>query len=72
MIRYVPVKELLYSDELGSYTAFGIRVLDHSNKTIALVSDISTDHLFVSDLCDRFTLHQLSFIHLFDALDDSF
>lgn len=71
MFRYVPIKESLYSDDLGSYISFGIKVFDDSNCAVVSVSDISVNETFVSELCNLCTLHQLNPIHLLDIIEDN-
>ena len=71
MYRYVPFKEKLHSDELGTYISFGIKAFDSSDCLIASVSDVSTDKVFVQDLCEKCTLHQLHPIHLLDVIEDN-
>lgn len=71
MYRYVPFKEKLHSDELGTYISFGIKVFDSLNCLITSVSDVSTNEAFVQDLCEKCTLHQLHPIHLLDVIEDN-
>ena len=66
---YLPIKEILFTQELGQYCTYGIEVLErgvlHSK-----ISDISTDKNFVADLARRCTLGQLDPIHLLDVIED--
>lgn len=71
MYRYVPFKEKLYSDEFGTYISFGIKAFDSLNCSITSVSDVSTNEVFVQDLCEKCTLYQLHPIHLLDVIEDN-
>ena len=68
MFYYIPFKEHLYSDEIGSYTAFGIRSYDSLNKESFSVSDVSVSRSVVLKLCINCTVHQLEPIHLLDVI----
>lgn len=63
--RYEPVKERLYSDELGNYEAYGIRVITE----IATVSDVSQDGEQVDELCRQFNEQGISPLRLLDVID---
>ena len=70
---YIAVKELLYSDDLGEYTTYGIRALEYregSLRETAFVSDVSVNHAFVKKLAADCTKHQLSPLHLLDVVLD--
>ena len=70
MNRYLPFREELYSDDIGKYVSYGIRVLNSQGHIIESVSDVSVDKDFVTELCYLWTRHQLSPIHIRDVLDD--
>ena len=67
---YIPVKEALYSQELGYYCSFGIEVIEQGLPRLK-VTDISTDGDFVAELAQRCTVGQLDPIHLYDVIEDS-
>ena len=67
---YIPVKESLYSQELGRYFSFGIEVQEQGPQRLK-VSDISTNESFVAELARRCTSGQLDPIHLYDVVEDS-
>jgi len=71
LIWYLLSKEKLYSDELGSYISFGIKVHDLSNHETKYISDVSVDKALVKKICRRCTLHQLHPIHLYDVIEDN-
>lgn len=71
MFRYVPFKEILYSDDIDSYISFGIKVFNRFGHEIMSVSDVSVNKDFVLELCNRCTLYQLYPIHLFDIIEDN-
>lgn len=70
MICYRPFKEILRSEDLGTYVTYGIRIVDSNRGEIGRVSDVSVNETFVADLCRRLTRYRLSPIHLADVLDD--
>ena len=70
MNRYLPFREELYSDDIGKYVSYGIRVLNSQGHIIESVSDVSVDKDFVTELCYLWTRHQLSPIHMRDVLED--
>ena len=67
---YIPVKEDLFSQELGHYFSYGIEMVK-KGVLYHKISDISTDKNFVADLAQRCTLGQVDPIHLFDIIEDS-
>lgn len=67
---YIPVKEDLFSRELGHYISFGIEALEHGS-LCRRISDISTDEDFVAALARKCTSGQLDPIHLLDVIEDS-
>ncbi|MBQ8388797.1 MAG: hypothetical protein IJX46_07725 [Clostridia bacterium] len=71
MNRYLLFEEKLCSDELGTYTSFGIKVLDPNGSKIISVSDVSTDKALVTKLCNLCTEHGLDPIHLMDVIEDN-
>ena len=71
MYRYVPFKEKLYSDEIGTYISFGIKVVDPLNRPITSVSDVSTNKVVVTKICKQCTLYRLHPIHLLDVIEDN-
>ena len=70
MNRYLPFREELYSDDIGAYVSYGIRVLDSRGQVIASVSDVSVDKDLVDKLCYLWTRYELSPIHLEDAIEE--
>lgn len=72
--HYIPVKENLYSPDIGHYVSFGIRALQLAEKgwrEATFVSDVSTKISFVSNLIRICIKKQLSPIHLLDFIQDS-
>ena len=64
MFRYIPFEEALYSDDLGPYKSFGIRIIDFGGKTVASISDVSADYKFIADLCELLAaLHKAGICH---------
>ena len=58
MFEYIPVREDLFSKELGNYTAFGIKVLlvVDEKYEIGIASDVSDDYLVaerIAKYCNR-------------------
>lgn len=73
MYQYLPVQNELFSPEIGTYHAFGLRVLKvHGEKDeeIMILPDVSTDFSFTLRLASLFTEKQLDPIHLVDTLLD--
>ena len=71
MYLYLPFKEVRRSDELGSYTTYGIRAVNILLRRIILtVPDVSTDQTAVSHLCYLCMLHDLQPVHLLDVIID--
>lgn len=69
MYRYLTEKEELFSEDLGTYTSFGIRIYQESQE-LSFISDISPDAKYVRDLAQRCTEHQLDPIHFFDIIEN--
>ena len=70
MPRYFPIKEHLFSEEVGSYISYGIMVRDERNRPIMSVSDVSPNEQFVAGLCDRCNQYRLDPVHLSDVIYD--
>lgn len=73
MIRYFPFEHEIHSPYIGSYHAFGLRVLlsqDGLEEEVMLLPDISTDFAFVLRLAGVLTQKQLAPIHLLDVIED--
>ncbi len=70
MYLYIPRKESLHSEDIGSYVSYGIQVRDETGKVYTNVPDVSTNETFVREQCAKFTQHQLEPIHLADVLED--
>ncbi len=68
--RYVPVQQTLTSEELGTYSTFGIQVLLAEETVLDLVSDVSTDLAEVQRLADLCTEQQLHPEHLREVVED--
>ncbi len=66
----MPLEEHLHSNEIGDYTSFGLILKDDNGRELAKISDISNDEVFITEMCQLFTIHQLSPIHLLDVIED--
>ena len=71
MFRYVPFVTLLQSDELGTYSSFGINAVDSSGYVITSIQDVSAERTFVESICRKCNDYQLSPVHLLDVVSDS-
>ena len=67
--RYVPVRETLHSDELGTYVTYSLSVRTIEEE-IAFVSDITTDYEEIERLADLCTAKELDPIHLEEVVQD--
>lgn len=70
MIKYIPFKEILHSDEFGNYISFGIKVINNCENELLSVSDVTPDEQLAVSLCNECTQGQLDPIHLYDVIDD--
>lgn len=73
MFQYLPVQNELFSPEIGTYHAFGLRVLnvrDGKDEEVMILPDVSTDFAFTLRLASLFTEKQLDPVHLVDVLVD--
>ena len=66
---YIPIREELWSDEIGKYISYGICALDRYTK-VDFVSDVSTDYDLICAFTEICTLEALDPIHLRDAIED--
>lgn len=71
MYRYLPFKERLYSDDLGYYETFGIKVLNENSQEVMSISDVTPDKALITCFCNKCSDEQLSPIHLCEVLDDN-
>ena len=75
MYFYQLIKEEFFHEDIGRYTSFGIRVIYATYGVyceLMRISDISADKERVLSLADLCTKSQLSPIHIFDVVSDSF
>ena len=73
MYRYLIIEEKLFSNDIGSYTSFGIQTQELYENTWAdtiIVSDVSVNRLDVEKLCEILNQYQPDFIHLFEIISD--
>ena len=74
MIEFYTVKEVLYSEDVGSFTAYGIGVCNNNQnerETLEYIPDVFLDQQRAEQfviLCNRL---QLDPIHLFDVVEDA-
>lgn len=73
MYRYLPIKEKVVSEDLGTYTTYGIRVVyetESQSTEFGCMSDVFTDFdrsMRFAQLC---TKEQLDPIHLLDVIEN--
>lgn len=70
MCQYVIKNSICFSQDIGTYTSFGINAISENGDIVATVSDISSDEAFVKGLADLCMKMELSPIHLYDVVED--
>ena len=73
MFLYLPIESEVNSPYLGTYRAFGLRVLRNEagkDTELMILPDVSTDFNFTLHLASLFTKKQLDPLHLLDVLED--
>lgn len=73
MFQYTHFKEHLFSDYIGNYDTFGIKVFqktDGEMQCISSISDVSIDSDLTELIAQECTQGQLDPIHLFDVVSD--
>lgn len=74
MIEYYAVKEALYSEEIGAYTAYGIGVFEYDRgekKTLQYIPDVFLDEEKAEQLVAMCNSIQLEPLHLLDVVEDA-
>lgn len=71
MLVYILIEEMHCTPELGAYQSYGIRVENEVGKTVAVLSDISTDQAMVTELAERCTRGALAPEQLYDVVLNS-
>ena len=71
MWTYTEVTEWLVDQDGREYCSYGICVKDQTKKTVAYVSDVSTDREWVCALVKRCNDGQLAPQHLIDVVLDN-
>lgn len=66
---YVAVKHSLYSDELGKYESYGIKV-NADGIDVGFIGDVSTEYDVADKLCALCNENQLSPDHLSEIVED--
>lgn len=70
---YLPVEQTLFTEELGSYRSFGLRILQDlggSNQEIMFLQDVSPDRASIEHLSGLLNELQLDPIHIGDIIED--
>ncbi|MBQ8850428.1 MAG: hypothetical protein IJ011_08875 [Clostridia bacterium] len=67
--RYEAVREELYSDEIGEYTAYGIAVY-LGNTRVEFISDLTNDQGEICSLVNKCNENQLDAVHVYDVVED--
>ena len=71
MLEYHTVKEILATEEIGTYTTYGIIGIETIDDNVTVfVPDVSSDRTFVEELAKKCTEGCLSPIHLIDVIED--
>lgn len=70
-MRYMTLREELYSEELGHYVSYGIRAEDGAGRTLAHISDVGLEEEKVIGLTERLNRLEVSVLHLMDIVLDS-
>ena len=70
-VRYETVEERRFSEDIGSYTVFGIRAIDKEGNEIRYCADVSPCEVDAKRLCDMCNAFQLSPLHLLDFIEDN-
>ncbi|MDD6188113.1 MAG: DUF6514 family protein [Clostridiales bacterium] len=74
MIEYYAVKESLYREEIGAYTAYGIGVFEYDGdekKTLQYIPDVFLDEDKAEQLVDMCNRLQLEPVHLLNVVEDT-
>ena len=66
---YRPFSEKYYSEDIGTYIAYGISVYCGEAELLR-ISDICADRCLVEDLCRRCTEGELDPIHIYEVIED--
>ena len=68
-VYYVAFSEILYEEEIGAYTSYGICAM-RGEKVLMRVSDLSVDGEAVEVFARRLTAGELALEQLPDAVED--
>ena len=71
MVQYQIFQERLLSDEIGTYTAFGIRAERADRTEVCRISDVFLPEQQAAVFVELLNRHQLSPIHLRDVIEDT-
>ena len=74
MIEYYTVKESFYTEEVGSFTAYGIGVCENeksNRKTLEYIPNVFLDRQKAERLAAMCNHLKLDPLHLFDVVEDA-
>ena len=74
MIEYYTVKESFYTEEVGSFTAYGIGVRENdqcNKKTLQYIPNVFLDRQKAERLAAMCNHLKLDPLHLFDVVEDA-
>lgn len=71
IVQYIMIPKIKYAREIGTYASYGIAAYNSfSRDIVASVPDVSSDRDTVLHIVEMFNRHQLSPIHLEEAIRD--
>ena len=71
IIQYIMIPRIRYAREIGTYASYDIAAYNSfARGIVAIVPDVSTDRNTVLHIVELFNRHQLSYIHLEEAIND--
>lgn len=71
IIQYIIIPKIKYAREIGTYASYDIAAYSSfSHDIVAIVPDVSSDRDTALHIVEMFNRHQLSHIHLEEAIHD--
>ena len=71
LTQYIMMPKIRYAPGIGTFASYDIAAYDCLNRDImTIIWDITSDRDLALRMCEMFNRHQLSYIHLEEAIND--
>ena len=71
LTQFIIMPKIRYDQDIGTYVSYDIAAYDcFKSSIVEIVWDVTSDRELALNICEKFNRHQLSTVHLKDAILD--